>query len=161
MKYVLKTSSIILLIFICVCLSACITVMGKYTLRKDRSDVLCVEIFKTEKTYKESDVDDLRSENTPICSLENEKCTAAIETLCKLEYSKKKILFPIPMDGGCDLGGYVAAVVYTDGSYDLIAEKGLFCYSENNGKGQYKYDYSDYSGERPFAELIEEMVENG
>lgn len=158
MKTKTKILAFILITCICGCLFSCVKVSNRFSPLRDKSGAVCVEIFKVEKNYNERDVDDLRAENTPVCFLENERCREAVELLCELEYTKDILLIPIPADGGCDFNGYVVAIVYEDGAYDLLAEEGLFSYWEKDGNGRYSYDYSDYSGERGFSELIEELI---
>jgi hypothetical protein len=64
------------------------------------------------------------------------------------------------MDGGCYYGGYIIAVNYSDGGYDIIAARGLYSYAvSSDGKGRHKYDYSNYCGETPWAEFIEDYIE--
>ena len=152
MKTAFKILSAVFVVSIC--LSSCIKVSNRFSPLRDKSEAVCVEIYKVEKTYTEANADDLRAENTPVCVLKNERCTAAVEQLCELEYTKETLLVPIAADGG------VYLIVYKDGAYDLLAEEGKFSYYEKDGGGRYDYDYSDYSGERAFSELIEELIDS-
>ncbi|MBQ2255665.1 MAG: hypothetical protein II330_02270, partial [Clostridia bacterium] len=68
--------------------------------------------------------------------------------LCTLGFEEEVVFFPIPMDGGYDYEGYIVVVIYSDGGYDIVAERGLYSYAiGNDGQGRHKYDHSDYCGE--------------
>jgi hypothetical protein len=83
-----------------------------------------------------------------------------LDSLGSLTFEKEVVFFPIPMDGGCDYDGYIIAVIYSDGGYDIIAARGLYSYAvSSDGKGRHKYDYSNYCGETPWAEFIEDYIE--
>lgn len=62
--------------------------------------------------------------------------------------------------GGCDYDGYIIAIVYSDGGYDIIAEGGSYSYAVgSDGQGQHKYDHSDYCGKTPWSEFIGKYIE--
>ena len=92
--------------------------------------------------------------------LEPEQHSNFLDALCTLDFEKEVVFFPIPMDGGYDYDGYIIAIIYSDGGYDIIAERGLYSYAVGrDGQGQYKYDHSDYCGETPWAEFFKEYIE--
>lgn len=62
------------------------------------------------------------------------------------------------MDGGYDYDGYVLCISYQNG-YDILAFGGLFSYRiDSKGKERYKYDYSDYSGNISWDDLVNEYL---
>jgi hypothetical protein len=129
-------------------------------LSQDRADVQSIEIYKPECAYSERSISGFLKTNEPLAVLDSENYTNFLNTLLALDFEKEVLFFPIPMDGGCDYDGYIIAVVYSDGGYDIIAEGGLYSYSiGSNGQGRHKYDHSDYCGETPWEEFIEEYIE--
>ena len=152
-------SCITIVIFSVVFLSSCITVRNKFELSKSREQIVSIDIYNIEGVYTERNVDYLLEENTPIYTIPQVKIEEFLNTLCSFEYKKEVVLFPIPMDGGCDLMGYVIAIIYDDGAYDLVSYSGIFRYSiGKKGQGQYRYDYSDYSGQIDWNEFIVSYV---
>ena len=157
MKKIIALFVSLLLIF---CLSSCANIKKNLEFSQDRANVQSIEIFNPEKSYYEGDVHAFLEENEPIVSLEPEQHSNFLDILCTLDFEKEVVFFPIPMDGGYDYGGYIIAIVYSDGGYDIIAEHGLYSYGvSRDGQGRHKYDHSDYCGETPWAEFIEEYIE--
>ena len=147
----------LLLIF---CLPSCVTVKKDVELSQGRENVQSVEIYKPERAYHEEDIHAFLKQNEPVAVLKTENITAFLDELCTLDFEKEVVLFPIPMDGGCDYEGYIVAVVYSDGGYDIIASRGLYSYAVgNDGQGRHKYDHSNYCGETPWTDLIEKYIE--
>ena len=142
-----------------VCLSSCATVKTEVELSQDPANIVSIEIHHPDHAYYEGDIHALRKNNQPVSVLNVEQHTPFLNRLCLLEFEKDVAFFPIPMDGGCDYEGYVVAVVYTDGGYDIVAEKGLYSYAVGeDGQGKHKYDHSDYCGEQPWNEFVEEYI---
>ena len=147
----------LLLIF---CLSSCANIKKDLEFSQDRANVQSIEIYKPERAYYERDLSGFLEENEPIVILEPEQHSNFLDTLYTLDFEKEVVFLPIPMDGGCDYEGYIIAIVYSDGGYDIIAEHGLYSYAvSRDGQGWHKYDHSDYCGETPWAEFIEEYIE--
>jgi hypothetical protein len=155
-----KTIALLISFLLLFCLSSCATVKKDVEFSQDRANVQSIEIYNPEKTYHEGDIHTFLEENEPIVILEPEQHTSFLDTLYTLNFEKEVVFFPIPMDGGCDYDGYIIAVIYSDGGYDIIAARGLYSYAvSSDGKGRHKYDYSNYCGETPWAEFIEDYIE--
>ena len=141
-------------------LSSCVTVKKNVELSQSRANVRSIEIYNSEKKYSEGEINTFLEENEPVAVLKSEHFTSFLDALGNLEFKEEKVLFPIPMDGGYDYGGYMIAIMYSDGGYDIIAERGLYSYAVGrDGQGWHKYDHSDYCGETSWTEFIEEYIE--
>ena len=140
--------------------TSCINVTSTFKLSQDRSFVKLVEFYYVdEMLYTESNVHCFLEENTPVKILKDSKCDKLLDALCKTKFEKEVILFPIPMDGGVDVGGYVVSVVYSDGGYDLVSATGSYSYSiGKDGKERHKYDYSDYCGEAQWDDIVKPFL---
>ena len=118
-----------------------------------------------EKLYSESDIQNLRDENTPLCVLNNltedgEKISNLMNEISSLTFIQEVIYFPAAVDWIYTYEGYVICVVYPNG-YDIIAPNGQFYYSlDRKGKEHYKYGHSDYSGETEWSAIIEQYITN-
>ena len=155
-----KTITLLMSFLLIFCLSSCATVKKDVTFSHDRANVQSIEIFNPESAYYEGDIHTFLEENEPIVILEPEQHSNFLDTLCTLDFEKEVVFLPIPMDGGCDYEGYIIAIVYSDGGYDIIAERGLYSYAVgSDGQGRHKYDHFDYCGETPWAEFIKEYIE--
>ena len=140
-------------------LSSCATSKKDLELSQNRDNIQSVEIYNSEEAYYEGNIHTFREKNEPVTVLEEETHTAFLDALCNLEYEKEKVFFPIPMDGGYDYEGYIIAVVYSDGGYDIIAERGLYSYAVGSyGQGRHKYDHSDYCGEGAWTDFVEKYI---
>lgn len=156
-----KSLVFLLILLLSITFSSCATVKENIVFSGDRSDIQLIEIYNLDKAYYEGDISKMRQENEPICIFDAQEHSDFIESISSLEFEKEKVIFPIPMDGGYDYSGYVIAMVYSNDSYDIIAEEGLYSFSVgNNGKTRHKYDHSDYCGEKSWADFIEEYIEN-
>lgn len=155
-----KTFSVLILLTLVFSLSACTVTTQKTPKLSQKTDqVQAIEIYKPDHAYSEGDVNLFRQENTPVFVLESEANSAFLDELVALKFEEETVFLPIPMDGGSDYEGYIVAVVYSDGGYDIIAEKGLYFYSVGkNGEGKHKYDPSDYCGETPWEDFIEKYI---
>ena len=158
----MKKLAIILVILVMLfCLSSCVTVQTQVELSQDRANIKSVEIFNSERAYDVENIDNFLEENKPVAVLEWENINSFLDALCSLEFSKEVVLFPMPMDGGYDYQGYIVAITYLDGGYDIFAEEGLFSYSiGKKGQGLYKYDHSNYCGEVLWSDFIQEYTES-
>ena len=155
-----KTVALFMSVLLLLCLSSCATVKKGVELSQDKTNVQAIEIYNPERAYYEGDIHTFLEENEPVTVVKSESLTSFLEDLCNLEFEEEKVFFPIPTDGGYDYDGYVIAVVYSDGGYDMIAEGGSYSYAVGyDGQGQHKYDHSDYCGETPWAEFIEKYIE--
>ena len=155
-----KTIALFMSILLLFCLSSCATVKKCVEISQDRTNVQTIEIYNPERAYYEGDIHSFLEENEPITVVKSENFTSFLDNLCNLEFEEEKVFFPIPMGGRYDYHGYMIAVVYSDGGYDIIAERGLYSYAVgHDGQGQHKYDYSDYCGETPWAEFFKEYIE--
>jgi len=155
-----KTIVLLISFLLLFCLSSCTTVKKEVEFSQDRANVQSIEIYNSERSYYEGDIHTFLEENEPIVILEPEQHSSFLDTLYTLNFEKEVVFFSIPMDGGYDYDGYIIAVAYSDGGYDIIAERGLYFYAVgNDGKGRHKYDYSNYCGEIPWAEFIEDYIE--
>lgn len=155
-----KTIALLISLLLIFCLSSCANIKKDLELSQDRDDVQSIEIYKSERAYYEGDISGFLKTNEPIAVLESELFSSFLDVLCNLEFEEEKVFFPIPMDGGCDYEGYIIAVVYSDGGYDIIAEGGLYSYAVgSDGQGRHKYDHSDYCGETLWIEFIEKYTE--
>ena len=157
MKRIIALFVSLLLIF---CFSSCANVKKDVKFSQDRANVSSIEIYNPEKTYHEGDIHTFLEENEPIVILDPEQHSSFLDSLGSLTFEKEVVFFPIPMGGGCDYGGYIIAVNYSDGGYDIIAACGLYSYAvSSDGEGRHKYDYSNYCGETPWTEFIEDYIE--
>ena len=148
-------------ILIALCLASCATIHNRANPSQDPENVQAIEIYYSDEFYSERNISSFRKENEPITVLNPEEHAAFLDTLTSLKFEKQIVLLPIPMDGGYDYGGYIVAVVYTDGAYDIVAEDGLYSYSPGkNGQGRHEYDHSDYCGATPWADIFEEYSED-
>ena len=155
-----KTILLLTILLLISCLSSCTTVKKDVNLSQDRADVKTIEIYHSESAYYEGDIHTFLDENEPIVILEPAQHSRFLDALCTLSFEEEAVFFPIPMDGGYDYEGYIVVVIYSDGGYDIVAERGLYSYAiGNDGQGRHKYDHSDYCGETPWEEFIEEYIE--
>jgi hypothetical protein len=129
-------------------------------LSQDRTHVQSIEIYHPERAYYEGDIHTFLEENEPIAILGSEHHKSFLDTLCSLKFEKEIVFFPISMDGGCDYDGYIVAVVYSDGGYDMIAEGGSYSYAlGRDGQERHKYDHSDYCGDVAWNDFVEQYIE--
>lgn len=141
-------------------LYSCATVKNDLELSQDRANIESIAIYAPEHAYSERDIHCFLENNKPVALLESESHASFLDALVALKFEKEVFLFPIPMDGGCDYNGYIIAIVYSDGGYDIIAESGTYSYSFGDyGQGMHKYDHSDYCGEVAWTEFIEGYIE--
>lgn len=155
-----KTVALFMSFLLLFCLSSCTTVKKGVELSQDRTNVQSIEIYNPECAYYEGDIHSFLEENEPVTVLKSESFKIFLDDLCNLEFEEEKVFFPIAMDDGYDYDGYIIAVVYLDGGYDIIAERGLYSYAvSSDGNGRHKYDHSDYCGETPWTEFIEKYAE--
>lgn len=154
----------IIVLFLCcflgLSLISCTTKESYPTPSQDVSSIKCIEIYSLEEAYyTEATVLNLRKENIPVRTIDDEKdISDFVSYISTLKFQKVIVHFPIPMDGGYDYYGYVIAIVYDNG-YDIIAGGGLFSYFVNSdGKEHFKYDYSDYCGDENWSEMFENFV---
>ncbi len=150
-----------LLVFsLIICLSSCATIRKSIELSQEQANIQSIEIYNSDSAYYEGDIHLFRLENEPIVVLKTEEIPTFIEELNTLEYVEEKIFLPIVMDGGYDYDGYIIAVVYLDGGYDIVASGGLYHYAiGKNGQGRHAYDYADYCGETPWTSIFEKYIE--
>ena len=155
-----KTITLFMSFLLLFCLSSCATVRKDVELSQDRTNVQSIEIYNPERAYYEGDIHSFLEENEPIAVLDSEHHTAFLDVLCTLDFEKEVVFSLVPMDGGYDYGGYMIAITYSDGGYDIIAEGGSYYYSVGrDGQGWHKYDDSDYCGETPWTEFVEGYIE--
>lgn len=155
-----KVIILLISLLLLVCLSSCANVKKEVVLSQDRTNVESIEIYNSERAYYEGDIHGFLEENEPIGVLKSEKISGFLDTLCALEYEEEKVFFPIPMDGGCDYQGYIIAIVYSDGGYDIFAEDGLYSYAiGSDGQGRHKYDHADYCGDVAWNDFVQEFIE--
>lgn len=141
-----------------VCLSGCVTVNSYYKL-SDIREIHSVEIYDPEKRYYEGNIHDFLDENEPILTIPAEDCADFLNAIEKLEFTQEVLLIPIPMDGGYDYSGYILVVFYSDGSYDLIADGGMYLFRLSpEGERSAKFDYSDYCGEEKWSDFVERYM---
>ena len=156
--------AIILFIVITLSLCSCGKIEKNVSFSGECFQTLEVEIYYLEKPYSESDVHNLREENTPLCVLDGlttdggEKISDLMNEISSLTFIQEVIYFPAPVDWIYTYEGYVVCVVYPDG-YDIIAESGQFYYSvDRKGKKNYKYGHSDYLGETDWSSIVEKYI---
>lgn len=138
---------------------SCATVQRSIKFGKDQSEIVSVDIYYIEKQYYEGDIHNLRSENTPIYTFEPDVQNEFLSELESQTFEKEIVFLPLPMDGGCDYSGYIVSVVYTNGSYCIIAEQGQFYYLiEDDKTEKYEYDHSDYCGNESWSDFIEKSM---
>ena len=160
MENIKKAITLLISLLLLVCLSSCANVKKEVELSQDRANVESIEIYNSERAYYEGDIHIFLEENKPVAVLESENFTAFLDTLCDLKFEEEKVFFPIPMDGGCDYQGYIIAIVYSDGGYDIFAEDGLYSYViGSNGQGRHKYDHSDYCGDVKWNDFVKGFIE--
>ncbi len=153
----------ILLIFISftlfISLSSCITVKTEIELSQNSENITSIAIYHSENAYYEGDIHTFLEENEPIALIEDEDYSDFLNSLCSLKFEKEKAFFLIPMDGGYDYSGYIVAIVYSEGGYDIVAEGGLYSYAiGKDGQERHKYSHSDYCGEISWTEFIEKYI---
>ena len=140
-----KVITLLISLLLLVCLSSCANVKKEVELSQDRANVKSIEIYNSERAYYEGEIHTFLEENEPVSVLESENFTVFLDTLCALKFEEEKVFFPTPMDGGYDYSGYIVAIVYSDGGYDIFAEGGLYSYAvSSDGQGRHKYDHSNY-----------------
>ena len=160
MKKLLTT---MLFVVIMLSLCSCGKIDKSITFSGECYQTLEVEIYYLEKNYNESDVQNLRDENTPVCVLNNladdgDLISDLMSEISSLAFSQEVIYFPAAVDWIYAYEGYVICVVYPNG-YDLIAENGQFYYSfDKKGNENYKYGHCDYSGETEWSDIVEKYV---
>ena len=155
-----KAITLLISLLLLVCLSSCANIKKEVELSQDRTNVVSIEIYNSERSYYEGDIHGFLEENEPIWVLESEKNSDFLDALCAFEYEEEKVFFPIPMDGGCDYQGYIIAIVYSDGGYDIFAEDGSYSYAiGSDGQGRHKYDHSDYCGDVAWNDFVEQYIE--
>ena len=155
-----KISLILIFVLLLLSLAGCVTVQKNVELSQDGKNIQSIEIYTPERGYSEGDIHVFLKENEPIAVVETEAYSDFLVALCNLAFEEENLFFPIPMDGGCDYEGYIVAIVYADGGYDIVAEGGLYSYAVGeDGQGKHKYDHSDYCGKTPWSDFIEEYIE--
>jgi len=155
-----KSAVILVCVFFLFCLSSCVAMKKDVELSQDRSKIESIEIYHPDRAYYEGDIHAFLESNEPIAVLTSENHASFLDALFTLKFEKETVLFPIPIDGGYDYNGYIVAVVYSDGGYDIIAEGGKYSYAlGSDGQERHKYDHSDYCGETPWAEFFKEYIE--
>ena len=160
MENMKKVITLLISLLLLVCLSSCANIKKEVELSQDRTNVVSIEIYNSERAYYEGDIHGFLEENEPIWVLESEKNSDFLDALCAFEYEEEKVFFPIPMDGGCDYQGYIIAIVYSDGGYDIFAEDGSYSYAiDSDGQGRYKYDHFDYCGDVAWNDFVEQYIE--
>ena len=162
MRKLLATLMSILTIF---SLCSCGKVNKNISFSGETWQTLKVEIYYLEKSYSESDIQNLRDENTPLCVLNNltedgEKISELMNEISSLTFTQTVLYFPAAVDWIYLYEGYVVCVVYPNG-YDIIAPEGQLYYSINSkGKERYKYGHANYSGETEWSVIIEQYITN-
>ena len=155
-----KVITLLISLLLLVCLSSCANIKKEVELSQDRTNVVSIEIYNSERAYYEGDIHGFLEENEPIWVLESEKNSDFLDALCAFEYEEEIVFFPIPMDGGCDYQGYIISIVYSDGGYDIFAEDGSYSYAiGSDGQGRHKYDHSDYCGDVAWNVFVEQYIE--
>lgn len=155
-----KIISVLVVSILTISLSSCATIKKSLKLSQEKSHIQSIEIYNTDHSYDEGSIHVFREKNKPIVVLKKTEISAFLDVLRALKFEKEVVFFPIPMSGGCDYDGYVIAVVYSDGGYDIIAEEGLYSYAVGkDGQGRHKYDHSDYCGKKPWSEIFGEYIE--
>ena len=119
----------IALILLCAC--SCSIVESKVELSQSAENVQSIQIFYSERVYDVGNIADFLEENEPFAILKSEKYNDLLNELRELDYQNWVLHLLVPQDGGYDYGGYIIAVLYSDGGYDIIAEEGLFSYYLN------------------------------
>ena len=147
----------VVLVLLCAC--SCTLVDSKVELSQSAENVQSIQIFYSERVYDIGNIADFLDENEPFAILESEKYNDILNELRELDYQKWVLHLLVPQDGGYDYGGYIIAVLYSDGGYDIIAEEGLYSYYLNKkGEGRCRYDYSDYCRELPWNDFIKKYI---
>ena len=148
---------LLFLLLVCVCtLSACATVQVNVELSGEREDIASIELYSVQTLYTEENVSALREENQPVSSLDEASYDAFLDRLVSLPFEEERIYLPIPMDGGCNVEGYVICVVYQDGRYDLIASGGQLAHRlGKDGSGRYNYGIANYTGQESWDSFVE------
>ena len=160
MENMKKVITLLISLLLLVCLSSCANIKKEVELSQDRTNVVSIEIYNSERAYYEGDIHGFLEENEPIWVLESEKNSDFLDALCAFEYEEEIVFFPIPMDGGCDYQGYIISIVYSDGGYDIFAEDGSYSYAiGSDGQGRHKYDHSDYCGDVAWNDFVEQYIE--
>ena len=160
MENMKKVITLLISLLLLVCLSSCANIKKEVELSQDRTNVVSIEIYNSERAYYEGDIHGFLEENEPIWVLESEKNSDFLDALCAFEYEEEIVFFPIPMDGGCDYQGYIISIVYSDGGYDIFAEDGSYSYAiGSDGQGRHKYDHSDYCGDVAWNVFVEQYIE--
>jgi len=156
----MKKVAMSLVIFILlICLPSCATVKKDAELSQDRSNVRTIEIYNSERRYDEQDIHTFLGENEPVAVLEGDARSDFLDAFCNLKYEREMKLFFIPADGGYDYGGYIIAIRYSDGGYDIFACGGSYSYDAgDDGNGRHRYDYSDYCGETAWTDFVEKYI---
>ncbi len=150
-KAFLLFTSIILLFNLC----ACATIKKDFEFSQKRANIQSIEIYDSKQTYTEADIHKFRENNKPIKVLVAQEQKDFLKVIEEFEFEKEVVLFPIPMDGGYYYAGYMIVIVYKDGSYDIIAEYGLYSYGSGD---KHKYDHSNYCGKTPWDHIFEEYT---
>lgn len=153
-----KIVTFLLLILFVLGATSCSSKTTTVSLSDDRDEIKTVAIIELSKDYYEGDVTKLFDENKPISIIDDEQKDAFLQELLSLEFKKSFSLLPIPMDGGVDFSGYVVAIAYIDGGYDLIAEHGQFSADVDDNKTKYGYSHDDYCGELAWAYFINKYL---
>ena len=154
-----KLLLIFVTVFLAFNLSACATIRKTFKLTQERESVQSIEIYVSEQAYSEGNINMFREQNEPAVILDQQDHADFLDAVGKLKFEETILLIPIPMDGGYDYEGYVVAIVYENGGYDIIAETGRYSYAVGKyGQERHKYDYSDYCGKEPWADFFEKYL---
>ena len=148
-------------LFLLCTLFSCAPVRRKVSYAQGIEQIQSIELYHSEQAYSEGNISGFRQENEPITVLQGDACAEFAQAFGNLKFEEVMMLIPIPLDGGCDYEGYVVAVVYADGGYDIFAERGSYSYvvGRDGTVRRQAYDAADYCGEAPWAELIEKYIE--
>ena len=156
-----KSFSLIAVFILLITLCSCTTVEKGVILSQNRSCVRSVEIYYQEYAYGEGNIHRLREEIRPIVILNPDAHSTFLDRLESLEFEEERSLLPIPTDGGYDYSGYIVAIVYSDGGYDLFAQKGSYSFAiGEDGQEKHKYGHADYCGEIPWSELVTDYTKH-
>lgn len=154
-----KTAFVFTLLFT-IFLTSCGPKRVNIELSKDIDEIQSIDIYNLDEEYDEGDIKELRDENTPMYTLSPEQYADFTDKIESLEFEEEGGFFFMPMDGGYHYRNYVISVVYTDGSYDIIAPLAQFYYSPGkDGSGRHNYDRADYCGEAEWYDIIKEYIE--
>ena len=123
-------------------LSGCVKVPRKWEFLHSADSISAIEIYN----LAESVDGDIPEDAEPIAFVKQEDFASFCEDISKIQFSNLIILVPVTYDPSWSLGGYVAKIIYENGDYEIICNRGYQAHEVKNGRDRsFHYNFPDDS----------------